>query len=163
MSSDFTKAHFDFASLPWLTSPRKQLDLEGVALGLIHIPANEGYTFTHSHRQQEEVYIVIEGRGIIAVNDQQITLEPGDLVRVSPTARRALKANEEGLFIICAGGVPMGFPKNPDSRYMIDDGIPHYDDIPAWYKGREDIAKKNALLLERMEKSRAKREEKKLR
>lgn len=161
MSSEYTKAHFDFARLPWLTSPRKQLDLEGVALGLIHIPANEGYTFTHSHRQQEEVYIVIEGSGIIAVNDEPIPLERGDLVRVSPAARRALKASEEGLLVICAGGIPMGFPHNPDSRYMIDDGIPHYEDIPAWYRGREDIAKKNAILHERMEKSRAKRKIKK--
>jgi len=160
MRSNYTKTHFDFAQLPWLTSPRKQLELEGVALGLIRIPANEGYTFTHSHQQQEEVYIVIEGSGVIAVNDEQIILERGDLVRVSPAARRALKADAEGLFIICAGGVPMGFPKNPDSRYMIDDGIPHYDDIPAWYRGQEEIARKNAVLLARMEKSRAKREEK---
>jgi len=161
MSSDYTKAHFDFSRLPWLTSPRRQLDLEGVALGLIRIPAHEGYTFTHSHRQQEEVYIVIEGNGVIAVNDEQIELERGDLIRVAPAARRALKAHEEGLFVICAGGIPMGFPHNPDSRYMIDDGIPHYDDIPAWYRGREDIAQKNTMLLERMEKSRAKRKARK--
>ena len=157
MGSDYTKAHFDFSSLHWLTSPRKHLDLEGVALGLIRIPANEGYTFTHSHRQQEEVYIVIEGSGIIAVNDELIALERGDLVRVAPAARRALKANDDGLFVICAGGVPMGFPHNPDSRYMIDDGIPYYDDIPPWYKGRDDIVKKNTMLNERMQKSQAKR------
>lgn len=159
MSSDYTKAHFDFDDLPWLTSPRKPLELAAVALGLIRLPPNEGYTFTHSHRQQEEVYIVIEGSGSIAVNDSLVELARGDLIRVSPAARRALKANGEGLFVICAGGVPMGFPKSQHSRYMIDDGIPYYDDIPVWYRDREDIARKNALLKERMQKSQRKREE----
>lgn len=158
MGSDYTKAHYDFATIPWLTSPRKALDLEAVALGLIRIPPGEGYTFTHSHREQEEVYIVIEGSGEIAVNGQHIDLVPGDLVRVSASARRALKGGENGLFVICAGGVPMGYPRNPDARYMIDDGIPHYDDIPAWYSGRQDVAAKNAELMARMEKSRARRQ-----
>lgn len=156
MKGDFTKAHFDFDQLPWLTSPRKQLELEAVALGLIRIPANEGYTFTHSHRQQEEVYMVIEGSGVLAVNGVMLELNRGDMVRVSASARRALKANDQGLFIICAGGIPMGFPRNPHSRYMIDDGEPHYDDIPSWYQGREDIKKKNAMLAERMTRSRQK-------
>lgn len=157
MSCDYTKAHFDFSHLPWLTSPRKQLGLEAVALGLIHIPPGEGYTFTHHHRQQEEVYIVIEGSGVISVNDELIELVRGDLVRVSALSRRALKAHNEGLFIICAGSIPMGFPRDPNARYMIDDGIPHYDDIPLWYRGRSDIAQKNEVLKTRMEKSRTKK------
>lgn len=158
MGNDYTKAHFNFPSLSWLTSPRKALDCEAVALGLIRIPPGEGYSFTHSHRKQEEVYIVIEGRGSISVNNELIELVPGDLVRVSASARRALKADEEGLFVICAGGVPMGYPQNPNARYMIDDGIPYYDDIPPWYEGREDIARKNAKLSARMEKSKRNRE-----
>lgn len=159
MRSNYTKEHFDFDNLPWLTSPRRQLDLEAVALGLIRVPANEGYTFTHTHREQEEVYMVIEGSGVIAVNDELIEICRGDFIRVSPASRRALKAHGDGLFVICAGGVPMGFPKNPDSRYMIDDGVPDYDDIPPWYRGREDIRQKNSMLKERMRKSREKRKE----
>jgi hypothetical protein len=53
----------------------------------------------------------------------------------------------------------MGFPKNPDSRYMIDDGIPDYDDIPPWYQGRDEIRLKNSILKERMQKSRERRKE----
>jgi hypothetical protein len=157
MSNSYTKAHFDFATLPWLTSPRKQLDLKGVALGLIRIPPDEGYTFTHTHREQEEVYIVIEGSGVIAVNDDIVEISPGDLVRVSPESRRALKAHGQGLLVICAGGIPMGYPRNPDSRYMIDDGVPDYDDIPEWYRGRADIIDKNQTLKERMLKARHKK------
>jgi mannose-6-phosphate isomerase-like protein (cupin superfamily) len=160
MGSDYSIIHFNFEQLPWLTSPRKQLDLEAVALGLIRIPAHEGYTFTHSHRQQEEVYIVVEGSGVIAINDTLLEIGKGDLIRVSPSSRRALKAHEDGLFIICSGAVPMGFPKNPNSRYMIDDGVPDYDDIPPWYQGHAEIVEKNALLKKRMEKAQQKRAQK---
>lgn len=159
MAEDFTKTHFDFATLPWLTSPRKKLELEGVALGLIHLPPEEGYTFTHKHRKQEEVYLIIEGSGCISINGTIIELVRGDCVRVSAHASRALKAHAEGLLAVCCGAVPMGYPQNPESRYMIDDGIPDYDDIPGWYEGREDIAKRNQELKRRMERAAVKRKE----
>lgn len=153
MSDSYTKIHFDFSTLPWLTSPRKQLGLTGVALGLINIPANEGYTFTHTHRKQEEVYIVISGSGSMLINDKLIDLQSGDIVRVPPETRRALKGGETGICCICAGGVPMGYPKNPNARYLIDDGVPDYDDIPPWYDGNEDVVKRNNRLKQRMKKA----------
>jgi mannose-6-phosphate isomerase-like protein (cupin superfamily) len=153
---NYTKCHFDFANLPWLTSPRRQLELQAVAIGLINLPPNEGYTFTHRHRKQEEVYIAIEGSGIIQVDDKLLEVERGDAVRVSPQARRALKAGEKGLLVICAGGVAEGYPENPNSRYMIDDGIADYDDIPLWYQGNSDVVHRNNELKKRQEKNRAK-------
>ncbi len=155
---NYTKCHFDFDSLPWLTSPRHQLELQSVALGLIKLPPDEGYTFTHRHREQEEVYLVMEGSGLILVDDELLELTKGDAVRVSPVARRALKAHGEGLLVVCAGGVASGYPHNPNSRYMIDDGIPDYDDIPPWYEGNPEVAERNARLKERMEKTQAKKE-----
>lgn len=155
---NYTQCHFDFAHLPRLTSPRRQLELQGVAIGLIKLPPNEGYTFTHRHRKQEEVYIVIEGSGTILIDDELLPLDRGDAVRVSPEARRALKAADQGLLVICAGGVAEGYPKNPNSRYMIDDGIADYDDIPPWYKGDGEVAKRNERLKKRLKKDLAPRE-----
>ncbi len=153
MPTTYTKYHFDFTTLPWLTNPRKQLDLQGVALGFINLPANEGYTFTHKHRSQEEVYIVTQGSGFLQIDGRLIEITQGDAIRVAPQARRALKAKEQGIFIICAGGIPMGYPKNPNARYLIDDGEPDYDDIPSWYQGNTKIEEKNRKLKERMEKA----------
>ena len=149
MEKNYTKHHYDFDTLPWLTSPRRQLDLQGVALGLINLPPNEGYTFTHTHRKQEEVYIVIKGSGQILLNDELLDLVEGDMVRVSPETKRALKANEGGMFIICSGAVPQGYPDNPNARYLIDDGIPDYNDIPPWYQGDPEVVERNVRLLER--------------
>lgn len=154
----FTKVHYDFTSLPWLTSPRKQLHLKGVALGFINIPADEGYSFTHSHRKQEEVYIVIKGNGSILVDNETIALLPGDIIRVAPEAKRALKAGHSGILIICAGAVPAGYPQDPHARYLIDDGIPDYDDIPPWYQGDQNVIEKNNRLKERYLKTIRKRQ-----
>lgn len=154
----YTVAHFDFDQLSYLTSPRHQLALKGVALGLISLPCDQGYSFTHSHAEQEEVYIVVEGRGEIWINETLMPLQRGDIVRVSPAARRALKADpDSALFVICAGAVPAGFPKVANSRYLIDDGIPHYDDVPPWYAGDLAILERNEKLKARMLKSQAKR------
>ncbi len=156
----FTLAHYNFETLPHLTNPWRKLNLHGVALGLIKLPPNEGYTFTHSHAQQEEVYIVIEGEGQMLLNGELIEIKRGDLIRVSPSTKRALKANyDTELFVICAGGVAQGYPENPNSRYLIDDGIPDYDDIPPWYERNSEVVVRNAQLKERMLKAQERRKE----
>ncbi|MGB3508152.1 MAG: cupin domain-containing protein [Microcoleaceae cyanobacterium] len=163
-NQNFTKAHFAFDHLPYLTNPYKKLNLQGVGIGLINLPPDVGYTFTHSHAEQEEVYIVVSGKGIILIDGELIEIQRGDLVRVSPTAKRALKADKEtDLFVICAGGVAKNYPKNSNSRYLIDDGIPDYDDIPYWYQDNPDIIAKNAVLKERMLKAQAKQKRGKVR
>lgn len=157
MEKNYTKYHYDFETLPWLTSPRRQLELQGVALGLINLPPNEGYTFTHTHRKQEEVYIVIKGSGQIQLDDELLDLAEGDMVRVSPQTKRALKANSKGMFIICSGGIPQGYPENPNARYLIDDGIPNYNDIPPWYRGDLKVAERNKQLRQRQTKTQVKK------
>ncbi len=158
----YQKAHFNWDDLPPLTSPRKQLGLRGVALGLINLPPGQGYTFTHRHREQEEVYIVLAGSGLLWIDGEAVPLVAGDMVRVSAQARRALKCDDDGpLRIICAGAVPAGFPKQPGSRYLIDDGVPDYDDIPPWYEKNEEVAANNRRLKERYLRSLAKRRERK--
>ena len=95
----------------------------------------------------------------MVVDGELLTLEGGDIVRVSPAAKRALKAAENtALFVICTGGLAAGYPKQPNARYLIDDGIPNYDDVPPWYEGNPEIAETNARLKERMLKAQSKRE-----
>lgn len=158
MQPPFTKVHYDFEALPPLTSPRRELGLEAVGLGLIRLPAGKGYTFMHHHEEQEEVYVVIDGAGELLVGEVFVPLERGDLVRVSASARRALHAGPDGpLTVFCAGAVPAAYPRDPNARYLIDDGVPHYDDLPPWCAGDPAVLAKNAELAERMKRSRERR------
>ena len=155
---NYQRAHFDFDALGSLTSPRRALGLEAVALGLIKLQAGAGYSFTHHHAAQEEVYIVIEGAGEMVVDGELLGLARGDVVRVPAPARRALRAAEDSsLFAICAGATPAGFPRDPKARYLIDDGVPHYDDLPPWCADDPEAEARNAELAARAERAAARR------
>ena len=74
---------------PWLNLLRDDLDLKGVAMGFNRIPAGRGYTFMHQHETQEEVYVVLSGKGLLYIDGEHIDLSPGDIVKVDPIAKRA--------------------------------------------------------------------------
>lgn len=57
----------------------------------------------HSHREQEEAYIIINGSGRIRLDDEVHELRPWDVVRVSPATVRAFEAGEGGLELIAVG------------------------------------------------------------
>ncbi|MDP6966193.1 MAG: cupin domain-containing protein [Candidatus Marinimicrobia bacterium] len=142
---------------PWLSMLREELNLHGVALGIANIPKRRGYTFMHSHEEQEEVYIVLGGSGIIRIEDEDIDLRPGDFVKVSPQARRALKASDESdLLVIIAGGVvTKDYPRNLKSGHLVDDGIPDWDNLPPWCEGNPKIIEINRKLRAQREKLKA--------
>ena len=89
-SVNYSKCHFDFATLPWLTSPRKQLDLKGVALGLINLPPG---TFTVKAR----ALFRAPDRKIINLNTQAFdAFKHGGLPLVAD-AKAGLAALDKGL------------------------------------------------------------------
>ena len=73
------------------------------------------------------------------IDEEEVSLNPGDIIRVSPEAKRAFKAGDEKLIALCCGGVKKGYPNGNDRRTLIDDGIPHFDNPLKWYEGNEKI------------------------
>jgi quercetin dioxygenase-like cupin family protein len=57
----------------------------------------------HSHREQEEAYVVINGSGRIRLDDEVHAVRRWDVIRVSPQTVRAFEAGEEGLELIAVG------------------------------------------------------------
>jgi mannose-6-phosphate isomerase-like protein (cupin superfamily) len=58
----------------------------------------------HTHREQEEVYVVLSGSGRVLLDGEVHDLVPWDAVRVAPEVVRAFEAGEEGLEILAIGG-----------------------------------------------------------
>lgn len=144
-----TKYHIDLDNPPaWLTLLRNDLELKGVGIGVFNFPAGKGYTYMHKHEHQEEVYIFIKGSGMMQINDQQIDVQAGDMIRIPPEDSRALCASEhEAIFGFCVGGIPdEGFPRKENSRALFDDGIPFFDELPPWYEGNEKVRELNQKL-----------------
>jgi mannose-6-phosphate isomerase-like protein (cupin superfamily) len=82
---------------------RKHLDSEH--LGVSYFRYGPGFRsgIGHSHREQEEVYVVVNGSGRIKLNDDIVELRQWDVVRVAPATVRALEGGPEGLEFIAIG------------------------------------------------------------
>jgi uncharacterized cupin superfamily protein len=52
-------------------------------INYVEIPPASSIGF-HRHREDEEVYIIIEGSGIMIVNDEQTRVKPGDILLNKP-------------------------------------------------------------------------------
>ena len=58
----------------------------------------------HSHREQEEAYVVVGGSGRVRLNDEIKDVQQWDVVRVAPEVIRAFEAGPDGLELIAVGG-----------------------------------------------------------
>lgn len=74
-------------------------------LGVSHFKYAPNYRATggHSHREQEEVYVVISGSGRVKLDDEIIELKQWDVVRVSPPVVRAFQGGPAGMELIAVG------------------------------------------------------------
>jgi mannose-6-phosphate isomerase-like protein (cupin superfamily) len=81
----------------------KALALEKSALSYQRVPP--GY---RSHMKQEEVYVVLRGRGRMKVDDEIVELKEWDAVRVPPGTWRGYEGGPEGLEILVIGAPNLG-------------------------------------------------------
>lgn len=78
-----------------------ELGLTGCEISLNCTPAGEFAPFVHTHKLNEEVYIVVSGNGKFMVDDDEFAIQEGSVIRVAPAGKRAIKAGEEDLTYIC--------------------------------------------------------------
>jgi mannose-6-phosphate isomerase-like protein (cupin superfamily) len=57
--------------------------------------------FVHTHKKNEELYIVLRGSGTFYVDGVEFPIQEGSLIRVGLDGERAWKAGEEDLYFIC--------------------------------------------------------------
>jgi quercetin dioxygenase-like cupin family protein len=83
---------------------RKHLDSRDLGVSLFRYTANLRSPFAHSHREQEEAYVVVTGSGRVLLDDEVHELHQWDLLRVAPEVVRAFEAGPDGLELIAIGG-----------------------------------------------------------
>lgn len=78
------------------------LKLTGCEISVNVTPKGFKVPFNHKHKQNEEVYIVLKGTGIITVNGTKIDVKEGSAVRVAAGTARTIENTGEGEFsFIC--------------------------------------------------------------
>ena len=79
-----------------------QLSLTGAEVSVNHLPAGAGVPFVHSHKNNEEIYGILSGRGRAVVDGEEIALATGDWLRIAPAAKRQFSAAaDSGVAYIC--------------------------------------------------------------
>ena len=58
----------------------------------------------HTHREQEEAYVVVSGSGRVRLDDEIREIRRWDVIRVAPEVARAFEAGPDGLELIAVGG-----------------------------------------------------------
>ena len=81
---------------------RNLLGSAGLEMSLNVVPPGKGMPFLHKHQQNDEVYVVVGGRGQFLVDGECIDVAQGSVVRISPPAARAWRNNFDApLYFLC--------------------------------------------------------------
>jgi quercetin dioxygenase-like cupin family protein len=83
---------------------RKHLESRDLGVSLFRYGANMRSPVAHSHREQEEAYIIVAGSGRALLDGDVHELRQWDALRVAPDVVRAFEAGPEGLDIVAVGG-----------------------------------------------------------
>ncbi len=92
------------------------LELEHSGLSHQRIPPGYRFPYGHTHRTQEEVYVVLRGSGRMKLDDDIVELEEWDAVRVPPGTWRGYEAGPDGLEILVIGAPNLGEAPRDDAE-----------------------------------------------
>jgi quercetin dioxygenase-like cupin family protein len=95
---------------------RVALDAELVGVTYQRLAPNFRVPWGHTHKTQEEVFIVLDGSLRVKLEDEVKELKPFDAVRVSKETMRGFEAGPEGVVMIAIGcpGGPGDAETTPD-------------------------------------------------
>ncbi len=77
------------------TELHDKLSLTGAEISINNLPAGTGVPFVHSHKNNEEIYAILTGKGKAVIDGETVELAAGDWIRISPAAKRQFFASED--------------------------------------------------------------------
>jgi quercetin dioxygenase-like cupin family protein len=83
---------------------RSRLDSRDIGVSHFRYAPSTRNPAAHSHREQEEAYIVVAGSGRVRLDDEVREISLWDVIRVAPEVVRAFESGPDGLDLIAVGG-----------------------------------------------------------
>lgn len=95
------------------------LALTGAEVSINKLPAGANVPFVHSHKNNEEIYGIIAGKGKVVIDNEEINLVSGDWLRISPEAKRQFFASKDSkITYIC-----IQVKENSLEKFTTEDGV----------------------------------------
>ncbi len=94
------------------------LNITGCEISITSLPANTELPFFHSHKENEEVYIILKGNGKFQIDDKVFPISEGSVVRVNPEGKRSMinLSNDDMIYIVIQA------KQNSLKQWTLDDG-----------------------------------------
>jgi mannose-6-phosphate isomerase-like protein (cupin superfamily) len=94
--------HPKLGTIPGKLFLKEPLGLTGMEASIGVMPPGVGMPFLHRHREHEELYLFVGGKGQFVVDGDVIDVQEGTVIRVSPEGARAWRNNStEPLYYVC--------------------------------------------------------------
>lgn len=68
------------------------LGLTGAEVSINRLPAGAAVPFVHAHKNNEEIYGILDGKGVATIDGEAVALNAGDWLRIAPAAKRQFSA-----------------------------------------------------------------------
>jgi uncharacterized cupin superfamily protein len=98
--TEFVMDHPKMGPVPGKIFLGQLLGLTGMEVSFGALAPGQSISFLHTHKQNEELYVVLQGKGEMQVDGKVIPLRAGSAVRISPAGVRCWRAT---------GGEPMSY------------------------------------------------------
>ncbi len=103
------------------TELHDKLSLTGAEISVNNLPAGAGVPFVHSHKQNEEIYVILSGKGKAVIDGETLELRGGDWLRVAPAGKRQFfAAEDQGISYAC-----IQVKENSLESYTMEDAVMH--------------------------------------
>ena len=86
------------------------LGLEKSALSYQRVAPGFRIPFGNSHKQQEEVYVILSGSGRLKLDEEIVEVGTMDAVRIAPEVTRGFEAGPDGAELLAIGAPNTGGP-----------------------------------------------------
>jgi hypothetical protein len=83
--------------------PKRALGCTTGAVSLQRLAPGARSAFGHRHKDQEELYVIVEGGGSMKLDDEIVPVRQWDVIRVGPETMRAMEAGPDGLELLAFG------------------------------------------------------------
>ena len=114
--SNYTKTNVGNESR---TELHEALSLTGAEVSINSLPAGAGVPFVHSHRNNEEIYGIIVGKGTAIIDGDTVEINAGDWLKISPAAKRQFFAvSDSSITYIC-----IQVKENSLDGFTVDDAV----------------------------------------
>lgn len=70
------------------------LSLTGAEISINELPAGVSVPFVHAHKNNEETYIVLSGKGWLYIDGEELEIKEGDAFRIDPKGKRCISASK---------------------------------------------------------------------